>query len=152
MAKGKVNLVSQVHSTVIAAKKVYARLESSSQWLGRKFSIFADDHICKPWNEVAKKIVNTLPISLAVMSIPLPLTALLGLGFWGASVGWGPFSDSTHEHVMAGFTVGGIAVSLYNVVGFATTLKAGYLIGGVIYGVMAAVLLGQANFTNEEAQ
>ena len=151
MVKGKVTLAAQVHGAVVEpAKKVYARLESHCQTLGKKFSIWADGQLPKPWNEVAKKIATSLPISVAVAIFPLPLTAALGLGYWAANIGWGPFSDSTHEHVTAGVTLGASAVSLYNLLGFATTLKAGYITMSVIYGVMAAILLPQANFTHDE--
>src|SRR5471030_2020097 len=115
MAEVSVDFMTKVNTWVVEpAKRAYTGLEGHWNSLGRKFTVWADTNISSPWNSIAKKIFSSLPIAAAIFILPLWVNATLGVGYYLANLGYGPFDNATHENVFAGVCVGSAAVTLYN--------------------------------------
>lgn len=145
MAETKVDLATQINNWVIEpAKRAYTKLEDQYQTLGRQFSVWSDDTLASPWNSVAKKIFHSLPIAAAIFVFPLSVNLAAGVAFYVADLGYGPFSQEIHDRAYAGICVGAAAAALYKTAALITTLKPGYALGAVIYGVMSGIFFSHA--------
>lgn len=148
MAATKVDLATQINNWVIEpAKRAYTKLEDQCQTLGRQFSVWSDDTFASPWNIVAKKIFSSLPIAAAIFAFPLSVNLAAGVAFYVADLGYGPFSQEIHDRAFAGIFLGATATAAFNTAALITTLKPGYLLGAVIYGVMSGIFFPHAKLT-----
>lgn len=145
MVDTKVEFTAQINTWIVEpAKRAYTRLEDQFQTLGRQFSVWSDDTLASPWNTVAKKIFSSLPVAAAIFVFPLSLNLAAGIAFYVADLGYGPFSQEIHDRAYAGACVGAAAVAAYNTAALITTLKPGYALGAIIYGVMSGIFFPHA--------
>lgn len=146
MSEVKADFMSQANIWVVEpAKRAYSKLETQWQSLGRQFSVWSDNSLAHPWNNVAKKIFHSLPIAAAIFMLPLSFSVAGGFAFYVADLGYGPFSKETHETALAGAFVGSTACAAYSLGSLITTLRPGFALDAIIYATASTLLFPHAN-------
>jgi hypothetical protein len=149
MSETKVDFMSQANTWVFEpAKRAYSKLETQWQSFGRQFSVWSDNSLAHPWNNVAKKIFYSLPIATAIFMLPLSFSVAGGFAFYVADLGYGPFSKETHETAIAGACVGSSAVTMYSLGALITTLRPGFAIDALVYGAASTLLFPHAKLND----
>lgn len=141
MQEPRVDLFTQLQKNVYEpAKKAYVKLEEQWLTLGRHVTVWSEANLRAPWSQVASKIFYSLPVASAIFLFPLSMNIMLGIGFYVADLGWGPFSQTTYDALFTGAFIGAATKAAVNTLGFVTTARPGYALDGLIYGLVSSVI------------